>query len=373
MSVISDGDGAAQVTGVAAGSEEDLGRNDGKSPIPSCSLDHHVDLADRSDVRARLARLKLAEVEEEVLFELRRLELERRVNRAKREAEISELGAWPQPKYELEPTTIVQGGVYVNRDRPEIPDKGLPAREQPSVADILYRLDLPKLDLPSYNGDPGGYWNFIRQFEVQVESRVADNQLRLSYLSRCCNGRAKRIIEGCAMLPADEGYSTAKTTLAEVFGQPFIVTKALIDQLVCGKPIDSSADELMEFSIQMQNCQLALAQLNREGELSSVTNMEGVIRRLPSELQRDWVEYASDLCDRNHEPTFKDLQLFVKRRARIANSMYSHLLGHSYGASRVAVDRERNSNPTFSPRIVCCACGASHHLAECGMFIGMSA
>ena len=63
------------------------------------------------------------------------------------------------------------------------------------------------------------------------------------------------------MLPAYEGYSTAKATLAE---------------LVRGKLTSGSADELMEFSIKIQNCQSALAQLNPENELSSVTNMEGL-------------------------------------------------------------------------------------------------
>ena len=71
MSVFSGGDGAARVAGEAAANETDPGHNGGKSSVTSCSLERHLDLADKSDARVKLARLKLVEVKEEALYELR--------------------------------------------------------------------------------------------------------------------------------------------------------------------------------------------------------------------------------------------------------------------------------------------------------------
>ncbi|VDP39145.1 unnamed protein product [Schistosoma curassoni] len=39
-------------------------------------------------------------------------------------------------------------------------------------------LELPKVELSYFDGQPRGYWKFIRQFETYVASRVTDDSQR---------------------------------------------------------------------------------------------------------------------------------------------------------------------------------------------------
>ena len=116
-------------------------------------------------------------------------------------------------------------------------NSNLNARVDPlPLSEIIYKLELPKIELPYFDGDSSTYHYFIREFETQVESRVKQNSQRLSYLLHYCKGRAKRAISGCVMLPETEGYSSARSILGNMFGQAHVVAKSLLDKIVYGKP-----------------------------------------------------------------------------------------------------------------------------------------
>ena len=341
----------------------------------SSSLQHSPLVVENFDGVGNLAstidRLRQAEIEEEAVYELKRLELERRVSKARRQAEISELEAKMVKGVEGGGgNVVVRNSVNIHRPVTDpVTSYSLPAI-QPSLSDILCRLDLPKLELPSFSGDQLGYWNFMRQFEAQVENRVTDAGTRLCYLINCCRGRARRLIEGCAVLPATEGYSSAKGILAEMFGRPCSVARALIHEVVHGKVIRDSADDLIEFAIKIQNCELALRHLGREDELNSVSNMEGMVKRLPTDLQRRWIERATDIGDENREPNFHDVRTFIERRARVANSVYSQLLGFHAGMGKTGSYSSIIKN---TPTEKCSLCNLHHGLVECEKFMAMNA
>ena len=322
----------------------------------------------RDEFTLAVAKLRQTEIEEEATYELKRLELERRVNKAKRHTELLRLQTLMGKKTEETfPDVTVRNNVSIHRPSVDYANSQGLSMAQPSLSDILCRLDLPKLELPSFNGEQREYWNFIRQFEAQVEGKVADESLRLSYLLSCCRDRARRLIEGCSMLPLGQGYAAAKNILTEMFGRPFVVARSLIDELIHGRPVNNSADDLMEFAIKMQNCELALCQIGRDTELNSIGNMEAIIRRLPPELQRKWVEHASDIGD-NREPSFSDLKAFLERRAKVANSMYSQLLGFSATTNKATTS---SGHATVLPNRRCGLCNLSHDLVDCKRFSAM--
>ena len=177
----------------------------GKSSSPiTFNTINQVDKAE--DARLEFARLRQKQVEDDISFQLRKLELERRLAKAKIDSEIARLGNVQNANgNEVDENIRINGNLHAHAD-------ALP------LSEILYKLELPKIELPYFDGDSSTYHYFIREFETQVESRVKQNGQRLSYLLHYCRGRAKRAISGCVMLPELEGYSNARAILSEMFG-----------------------------------------------------------------------------------------------------------------------------------------------------------
>jgi hypothetical protein len=176
--------------------------------------------------------------EEEILYELRKLELERRLRRLRLGRDQKPFQTPESPRtvverpYSKEGTSRQETSAY-NRVSPT---ESEPVRFHRGVsvipegtqylAGLLARVDLPKLELIHFEGDSLIYHQFIRQFELHVESRVDDPCQRLSFLLNYTKGRAKRAIEGCVMLPPLEGYMRARTILKDLFGRSYAVGRA---------------------------------------------------------------------------------------------------------------------------------------------------
>jgi hypothetical protein len=88
-----------------------------------------------------------------------------------------------------------------------------------TVEKLTSSLDLPKREFLCFDGNPTTYLRFIKNFEVNVESRVPDETVRLSYLIQYTSGAARQAIENCVIYPADVGYEKAKEILRKNFGQ----------------------------------------------------------------------------------------------------------------------------------------------------------
>ncbi|PIK49227.1 Gag-Pol polyprotein [Apostichopus japonicus] len=82
-------------------------------------------------------------------------------------------------------------------------------------------LELPKAEIPHYDGDPTKFWSFIKNFEVNVAEKLSSDEARLSYLIQLTGGKARSSIECCVLL-GDKGYEKAKEILKIQFGQPIL-------------------------------------------------------------------------------------------------------------------------------------------------------
>jgi len=58
-------------------------------------------------------------------------------------------------------------------------------------------FNLPKPEILSFSGKAIDYCKFIKNFETNVECKVSDDRLRLSYLIQYCLGEAKHSLEDC--------------------------------------------------------------------------------------------------------------------------------------------------------------------------------
>ena len=182
---------------------------------------------------------------------------------------------------------------------------------------------MPKPEILTFNGNVLDYCKFIKNFETNVESKVTDNRLRLSYLIQYCAGEAKSCIEDCVLLDSNEGYERARAILRSRYGRTHIIARTCIDKLLNGPQIQTSdVVELSKLALDMQNCQITLSQLGFVSDVDNSENLRKIVRRLPLHLITKWADIAYTIYEIGREPSFLDLSKFVDERARVASSIY---------------------------------------------------
>ena len=155
---------------------------------------------------------------------------------------------------------------------------------------LLSRLELPRCELPYFDGSPLEYVRFFRQFEEQIETQVTDNSQRLTYLYHYCQGKAKDAINGCLLYPAAEGYNRARVILKDLFGQRHLVVRAMLDEVTSPGSVSASAEDLLAYANKLVTCADTLEQLGYVADLNSVSTIERVLDKLPRFVAIDWVK-----------------------------------------------------------------------------------
>ncbi|KAK3715648.1 hypothetical protein QZH41_020729, partial [Actinostola sp. cb2023] len=168
---------------------------------------------------------------------------------------------------------------------------------------------------------------FMKNFEINVESKEEHDSDRLSYLIQFCKGKAKEAIENCIIMPPEEGYKRAKDILRKNFGRTHIVSKAFLDKVVKGPPIRiAESEKLAQLSRDMESCMLGSSQLDMESNLNSLDTLGKVVGRLPISMKAKWAEKANQLYDKGVTPKFSHLANFVEERSAVANTYFGQLI-----------------------------------------------
>ncbi|CAH8650652.1 unnamed protein product [Schistosoma curassoni] len=235
--------------------------------------------------------------------------------------------------------------------------------------------ELPKVELSYFDGQPRGYWKFLREFEAYVESRVKDDGQRLLYLIHYCKGKAKTAIEGCVMLEASFGYKKAKEILKRLFGQPHVIARETLEDLFKTTNVDySDPEQLTNLAIRMENCSMVLKQMKYTADLNSLITLERIVGLLPQVMQAQWADWVDELTEDNREPTFDELTQFIASRARVANSRFGRLAnrprkGHNLKTNcHLQLERENNSKE----KAKCSVCSLDHAIYKCPKFLALT-
>ena len=104
-------------------------------------------------------------------------------------------------------------------------------------------VNLPKLELPSFNGDKLKWSEFWDTFEATVDqnSSLSDVE-KLTYLNSKLTGEAKHTVSGIQL--SNENYEVTKTLLKDRFGSSQSVVNSHITQLITMKPAQNSTKGL---------------------------------------------------------------------------------------------------------------------------------
>ena len=249
-------------------------------------------------------------------------------------------------------------------------------------------FNLPKPELLTFSGNPIDYCKFIKNFETNVESKVSDDQMKLSYLIQYCKGEAKSSIEDCVLLSKQEGYKRARDILYSRYGRSHLIARSYVDKLVYGEPIIASdVDALAALALEMQKCEITLSQLGFVSDIDNSDSLRRIVKRLPTYLRVKWVDVAHSIMESGREPRFSDLSKFIDQKVRVANSTYgldlireskSHVSHKSHGSHKesevkVTTLTTQNKEVVKSEQIECACCSSTcNDLALCHKFKSMS-
>ena len=242
-----------------------------------------------------------------------------------------------------------------------------------SSASALYQtVNLPKVELKIFDGDPLSYHLWICAFDEVVDKVQMEDSAKLTRMLQYTCGSAYEAIKGCAL--ADDGYKQARAKLKSRFGDKHLVTQSIVASLKNGKAVQTPV-QLRQLADELSLCQHTL---NKSSSLSSVDEQSFVLqisRRLPPYMQHRWRREAVEKKRTSHEyPKFADFCKFIALEADDANDPV-------YGQTSVKQESQKpkegknvfamqsgESTSKDRPTRKCPLCSASHKLLFCDRF-----
>ena len=230
-------------------------------------------------------------------------------------------------------------------------------------------IDLPKIKILKFTGDPTNYIRFIKTSEANVERVIKDFNRRLLLLIQHCEGEPKKLIEFCLMLDPQRGYLHAKLILKDNFGRKNQIARAFIGKLHSDTKIDTNNEiGLVNLARDFEECELTFRELKLHSDINNVEAIGKVIKRLPYPLQNRWVRIAAEIEKTGEEPTIVDLVKFVKDEAEIVKSSYARLVVQKPKGFRRFATHATGVEEKLIKTKRCYLCFRNHYLRDCFEF-----
>ena len=180
-----------------------------------------------------------------------------------------------------------------------------------AIVRIESERDLPKVDLPVFDGSPIIWPRFVEQFHVQVHCRPGlPDARRMDLLQSHIKGEARLMVQGLGY--SGNNYAQALQELKRAFGHKFKVARAYVQQVTSGQPVPAKDQHaLRKFYVSVRDCITILQQLNYTSELHSTETLVLSAKRIPTDKASRWNAYVARLS-RMREPTLFDLQAWLQ-------------------------------------------------------------
>jgi hypothetical protein len=206
---------------------------------------------------------------------------------------------------------------------------------------IIDTIRLPAAQLISFDGNPLRFWSFIRSFDTAVGSCGVDDGAKLTRLIHYCSGKARKVVECCAVMDPAVGYARARELLRERFGYDFVIAEAWIQKITENKVIKmADRDQLREFADDLTCCRETLSAMGYTAEVNNQSILVKVVERLPVHLQMRWKREVRVVRSKGlRNPTIDDVVNFVKEAAEEANDPVYGKLADTY-RSRFESERQ---------------------------------
>ena len=188
-----------------------------------------------------------------------------------------------------------------------------------SPDEMLTMMNLPKVELKVFDGNPLHYHAFIKSFDANVDKVCSDPDLKLTRLLQYVSGSALEAVRCCLLIGGVSGYSQARNILEARFGNSYLVKEKIVKELRLGKPV-RSPDDIQQFADDLKNGLLILQELDMVREVNVQSVIMEIASRLPTYAQIKWRKQAlDDKLSKDKYPDFATLVSFVKKMALECN------------------------------------------------------
>ena len=109
----------------------------------------------------------------------------------------------------------------VNGAGTTVSDAGPASAANVDLSVLLGAMNLPKVELAVFSGDPSCYHQFIKSFDLNVHDVSIDDAYKLTRLLQYTPGPAKEAIQGCILVNGSEGYKHRDLFLRKDMGIRF--------------------------------------------------------------------------------------------------------------------------------------------------------
>ena len=233
-------------------------------------------------------------------------------------------------------------------------------------------IKLPKIDIPTFNGDMITWRTFWEQFDVSVHSRSdISKPEKLVYLRQSLrSGSAKNVIEGLSKTSDD--YDEAIECLTKRYDRPRLIHQAHVKTILDIPPLKTgSGKELRHLHDVAQQHLRALKTMECEPSGPFVTSVLEL--KLDSRTMFEWQRHTSTSTG---IPPYSELLSFINLRAQAAEHSTSTVNKTNPGEERKnhKILPAHPANIKVEDTGICVACknATTHPLYSCTKFRSLS-
>ena len=222
---------------------------------------------------------------------------------------------------------------------------------------------LPKLELPTFNGEPLEWHPFWVCFEAAIHSNTSlTNVQKLNYLRAQVKGEAARVIAGLPLTNLNYMHSVA--LLKDRYGQPHQIVNAHIQSLVeLPKPSNKLAS-LRLFHDTIESHVRCQESLGKSPESLDTLLVQTMLSKLPEETKCNMT--------RNHQRedwTVQELQTGLRNEIRVFEvgqpPSHNSQTGLPPTASFIASTRKSHPKKDSFNKLCCVYCKGNHSAINC--------
>nr|XP_006816325.1 PREDICTED: uncharacterized protein LOC102803186 [Saccoglossus kowalevskii] len=270
--------------------------------------------------------------------------------------------------------TLVHFQSFLERNTEQRPVTETPTSPDTSMTSRTTRtVNLPKLQLPTFEGNILKWTTFIDAFRSSVDNDSSlENIQKFQYLMTQLSGKAARTVKGLQLTNAN--YSEALTLLEQRYGQPHKIISSYMKALWELQPPDNSLSSMTNFYDNLETYIRGLRSLGKKEDYYGDLHVPIIFEKLPAntrtQISREHGNNAWSITELK-KAIHKEIQ--ARQAGNPIEQFNEQHATERYSPSTTSfhVGYKSNRSSDFKPRPIKCAyCKAAHSAHACEIIIG---
>ena len=244
-------------------------------------------------------------------------------------------------------------------------------------------VQLPRLQLPEFHGDPHHWISFWQSFESSIDKQNFSQIDKMKFLLNCLKGEAKNAVSD--LILTNENYKIAVNTLKERFGDRTILIEALESELFS---LPASTDKSLSLKNTIDKIEKIFRQLESMGEETNNSVMTSLIK---SKLHRNFLmEIAKEEKASEKKWSTNELRKALVSMVNIRESVFqsSKHFNNAQTSNQIEINQKFRNNENFKrfgkvnqvrsfpvtskeKNIICYFCNENHWSNSCINVLGL--